>query len=70
VISQTTEHFKIASLPVPTGMAFEAIEVREDNAPGYQSNSLSDLNADQAVAKQAFMKRIRKVFALDRFHKS
>jgi hypothetical protein len=49
----------MASFPVPTGMAFEAIEVREDNAPGYQFNSLSSFDADQAVAKQAFIKKIR-----------
>jgi hypothetical protein len=40
----------MASFPVPTGMAFEAVEVREDNAPGYQFNSLSVFDADQAVA--------------------
>ena len=41
-------------------MAFEAIEVRKDNAPGYQFNSLSSFDADPAVAEQAFIKKIRK----------
>ncbi|MFZ0450244.1 MAG: hypothetical protein WAL98_13480 [Desulfatiglandaceae bacterium] len=53
-------HFKIASFPVPTGMAFEAIEVKADNALGYQFNSLSSFDTDPAVAKQAFIKKIRK----------
>jgi len=28
-------HFKMASFPVPIGMAFETIEVRKDSAPAH-----------------------------------
>ena len=40
-------------------MAFEAIEVKEDNAPRYQFNSLSSFDTDPEVARQAFLKKIR-----------
>ncbi|GAI20567.1 unnamed protein product, partial [marine sediment metagenome] len=43
-------HFKIASFPVPTGLASEAIEMKDDNSVGYKFNILSDFDTDSQVA--------------------
>jgi hypothetical protein len=53
-------HFRMASFPAPTGLAFEAIEVKDDNSPGYQFNHLFDFDTDLEVAAQTFLKKIRK----------
>lgn len=39
-------HFKIASFTVPTGLASEAIEVKDDNSHGYMFNILSDFDTE------------------------
>jgi len=53
-------HFRMASFPTPTGLAFEAIEVKDDNFPGYQFNHLFDFDTDLKVAAQIFLRKIRK----------
>ena len=53
-------HFKISSFPVPTGLASEAIEVKEDNSVGYMFNILSDFEADPEYAKEILVKKIRR----------
>ncbi|SLM30952.1 hypothetical protein MTBBW1_2550006 [Desulfamplus magnetovallimortis] len=53
-------HFKISRFLVPTGMAYEAIEVKEDDSTGYRFNSLYDLGDDQEVAMEEFIKKIKK----------
>jgi hypothetical protein len=50
----------MASFPAPTGLAFEAIEVKYDNSPGHQFNHLFDFDTDLEVAAQTFLKKIRK----------
>ncbi len=53
-------HFKIASFPVPTGLASEAIEVKEDSSFGYTFNILSDFNTDTEVAEERLIKKIKR----------
>ncbi len=53
-------HFKIASFPVPTGLASEAIEVKEGNSLGYKSNILSDFDTDPEVAEERLIKKIKR----------
>jgi len=53
-------HFKIASFPVPTGLASEAIEVKEDNSLGYIFNILSDFDTDSGVAEERLMRKIKR----------
>lgn len=53
-------HFKIARFLVPTGMAYEALEVKEDDSIGYEFNSLYSLDDDQDLAKEEFLKKIKK----------
>jgi hypothetical protein len=50
----------MASFLAPTGLAFEAIEVKDDNSPGYQFNHLFDIDTDLEVAAKTFLKKIRK----------
>ena len=53
-------HFKISSFIVPTGIAYEAIEVKEDNSNGYHFNYLSSLDTDPEIAIQEFIRKIKK----------
>lgn len=53
-------NFKIASFPVPTGLATEAIEVKKDNTPGYIFNILSEANADPELAKERLKRKIER----------
>ena len=53
-------HFKIASFPVPTGLASEAIEVKKDNSVGYMFNILSDFDADPELAEERLIKKIKR----------
>ncbi len=53
-------HFKIASFPVPTGLASEAIEVKEDSSFGYTFNILSDFDTDSEVAEERLMRKIKR----------
>lgn len=53
-------HFKIASFPVPTGLASEAIEVKEDNSGRYISNILSDFDTDSEVAEERLIRKIKR----------
>ncbi len=53
-------HFKIASFPVPTGLASEAIEVKEDSSFGYTFNILSDFDTDSQVAEERLIKKIKR----------
>jgi len=54
-------HFRIASFLVPTGLAFEAIEVKNVEASvGYSFNQLFDFETDPEIAEQIFLKTIRK----------
>lgn len=53
-------HFKIARFLVPTGMAYEALEVKEDDSIGYEFNSLYSLDDDQDLAMEEFLKKIKK----------
>jgi len=59
-------HFKIASFPVPTGLASEAIEVKEDNSVGYMFNILSDFDTDSQVAEERLMRKIKR--GINRWH--
>lgn len=59
-------HFKIASFPVPTGFATEAIEVKEDNSPRYIFKILSDFATDPEIAKEILIKKI--IRGLNRRH--
>ena len=51
-------HFRVASFPVPTGLSFEAIEVKDDNSFGYQFNHLFDFDTDLKVGMQTFLNKI------------
>ena len=53
-------HFKIASFPVATGLASEAIEVKEDHSPGYIFNILSDFDTDPDIAKETLIRKIKR----------
>jgi len=53
-------HFKIASFPVPTGLASEAIEVKDDNSGRYIFNILSDFDTDSEVAEERLIRKIRR----------
>lgn len=53
-------HFKIASFPVPTGLASEAIEVKEDIMSGYIFNILSDFDTDPIIAKERLIRKIKR----------
>ena len=54
-------HFRIASFLVPTGLAFEAIEVKnDDSSVGYMFKQLFDFETDPEIAEQIFIKKIRK----------
>lgn len=53
-------HFKIASFPVPTGLASEATEVKEDDSPGYMFNILSDFDTDPEIAKERLIRKIKR----------
>ncbi len=53
-------HFKIASFPVPTGIASEAVEVKEEPYSGYVIKVLSDWDADIEGAEETLKKIIRK----------
>ena len=53
-------HFKIASFQLPAGLASEAIEVKEGNAPGYTFNMLSDSNADPELAKERLIRKLKR----------
>jgi len=59
-------HFKISSFLVPTGIAFEAIEVTDDDVPGYRFNHLTEIDADYEEAENYFLSKIRK--GLNRRH--
>jgi hypothetical protein len=59
-------HFKIASFPVQTGLASEAIEVKEDNTVGYVFNILSDYDIDPEFAKETLIRKIKR--GLNRRH--
>ena len=64
-------HFKIASFPVPTGLASEAIEVKEDNSPGYMFNILSNFDTDPEVADYCLGLRpsaLKPFFGIQRKH--
>ena len=51
----------LASFIVPTGLAFEAIEVKNVHASvGYTFNQLFDLETDPEIAEQIFITKIRK----------
>jgi len=58
--------FKIVSFPAPTGLASEAVEVREDDSPGYVFNILSDLDTDPDHAKERLTRKIKR--GLNRRH--
>jgi len=53
-------HFKIASFRVPTGLASEAIEVKEHNSVGYIFNILSDFDTDPEVAEERITRKIKR----------
>ncbi len=53
-------HFRISSFQVPTGLASEAMEVKENNSPGYIFNLLSDFDTDPAIAKEKLIKKIKR----------
>ncbi len=59
-------HFKIASFPVPTGRASEAIEVKEDNSLGYMFNILSDFDTNPEIEKERLIRKIKR--GLNRRH--
>ena len=45
-------HFKIASFPVPAGMASEAVEVKKDGTSCYRFEILSDIDDDIEEAEK------------------
>jgi hypothetical protein len=54
-------HFRIASFLTPTGLAFEAIEVKnDDSSVGYMFNQLFDYETDPEIAEQILIKKIKK----------
>jgi len=53
-------HFKIASFPVPTGLASEAIEVKEDKSVGYMFNILSYFDTDPELAEERLIRKIKR----------
>ena len=54
-------HSKIASFFAPTGLAFEAIEVKSDDSSAYYKfDQLFDLETDPEIAEQIFIKKIKK----------
>jgi hypothetical protein len=60
-------HFKIASFELPNaGLISEAIEVKEDNSPGYYFKIVSDINEDQEWAQEQLIKKIKR--GLNRRH--
>lgn len=59
-------HFRMASFPAPTGLAFEAIEVKDDNSSGYQFNHLFDFDTNlELAAVELFHGTIRKQLDMD-----
>lgn len=57
---QREYHFKIASFLVPTGLASEAIEVKENNESRYIFNILSDFEIDPELAKEKLIRKIKR----------
>ena len=53
-------HFKIASFPVPTGLASEAIEVKEGKSGEYIFNILSDFDTDPELAEERLIRKIKR----------
>ena len=53
-------HFKISNFLVPTGMAYEAKEVKEDDSIGYEFNSNYSLDYDHDLAMEEFIEKIKK----------
>lgn len=53
-------HFKIASFPVPPGLASEAIEIRDDDSPGYKFNILSDFDTIPEIAEERLVRKIER----------
>ncbi|MBA3066117.1 hypothetical protein KJ633_03725 [bacterium] len=51
-------HFKVASFPVPTGLASEAVEVTKDDSPGRIFRILSDYNTDPEDAMEMIMEKV------------
>ncbi len=53
-------HFKIASFPVPTGLASEAIEVKEGKSGEYIFNILSDFDTDPELAEERLIRKVKR----------
>jgi len=51
-------HFKIYSLPVPTGLATEAMEITKDGSQGYEFSILSDFDTDVDAAEKKLEKKV------------
>ncbi len=52
--------FRITSFPVPTGIAWEAIELPKDDSPGHSFGILSDFDVDPTAAKQQIIRKIER----------
>lgn len=53
-------HFKIATFELQSGLISEAIEVKEDNSPGYYFNMGFDFDTDPEIAKEELIKKIKR----------
>jgi len=53
-------HFKIASFPVPTELASEAIEVKKGKSIGYKFNILSDFDTNPEVAEERLIRKVKR----------
>ena len=53
-------HFKIASFPIPTGLLSEALELTEDDSPGYTFNLVSSFDTDTEYAELLLKDKIKK----------
>lgn len=53
-------HFKIATFQLPPFLIAEAIEIRNDDQPGYNFSSMFEMEEDPDFAKLELIKKIRK----------
>ncbi len=53
-------HFKITIFIIPTGMDYNAIEVKKDDSVGYEFNAFYSLDYDHDLAMEEFIDKIKK----------
>jgi hypothetical protein len=53
-------HFKLSIFEWSSGLIAEAIEVKKDILQGYHFNMLFDFDTDPEIAKEQFMKKIKR----------